>query len=185
MPRIPLFLWYGPATVGSLKWSRRAGLSAVIALVGVSAAAAAGPGSQSSIATLRGQSSVLAARTHHALLDLYALDAHLTDLIQPAVFAQQEAYRRLGLRERVLALPAVVAIVQPVKMNYEIHGNTAPHLHVHFFPRYVGDQFEGGPINPRAAKRPAYAPGVSAWMRAISSGAAPAGSHRPNQLIRL
>ena len=40
-----------------------------------------------------------------------ALDAHLTDLIQPAVFAQQEAYRRLGLRERVLALPAVVAIV--------------------------------------------------------------------------
>jgi len=51
------------------------------------------------------------------------------------------------------------AIVQPVKMNYEIHGNTAPHLHVHFFPRYVGDQFEGGPINPGAAKRPAYAPG--------------------------
>ncbi len=54
---------------------------------------------------------------------------------------------------------AVVAIVQPVKMNYEIHGNTAPHLHVHFFPRYVGDQFEGGPITPRTAKRPAYAPG--------------------------
>lgn len=54
---------------------------------------------------------------------------------------------------------AVAQIVQPVKMNYEIHGNTAPHLHVHFFPRHVGDQFEGGPINPRAAKRPAYAPG--------------------------
>src|SRR5690349_9452158 len=74
-PAIP---WYGAATVGSLKWSRRAGLSAVIAFVGVSAAAAAGPGSQSTIATLKGQSSVLAARTHHALLDLYALDAHLT-----------------------------------------------------------------------------------------------------------
>lgn len=40
-----------------------------------------------------------------------ALDAHLTELIQPAVFAQQDAYRRLGLRDRVLALPAVVAIV--------------------------------------------------------------------------
>src|SRR5688500_1757350 len=40
-----------------------------------------------------------------------AIDAHLTDLIQPAVFAQQDAYRRLGLRERVPALPAVVAIV--------------------------------------------------------------------------
>lgn len=77
-PRIPLFLWYGPATVGSLKWSRLAGLSAVIVLLGVSAAAAAGPGSQSRIATLKGQSSLLASRTHHALLDLYALDAHLT-----------------------------------------------------------------------------------------------------------
>ncbi|MDP8913916.1 MAG: HIT family protein, partial [Pseudomonadota bacterium] len=25
-----------------------------------------------------------------------------------------------------------------VKMNYEIHGNTIPHLHVHLFPRYRG-----------------------------------------------
>lgn len=40
-----------------------------------------------------------------------ALDAHLTELVQPAVFAQAEAYRRLGLRERVLALPAMVAVV--------------------------------------------------------------------------
>jgi hypothetical protein len=40
-----------------------------------------------------------------------ALDAHLADLIQPAIFAQDEAYRRLGLRHRVLALPAMVAIV--------------------------------------------------------------------------
>ena len=54
---------------------------------------------------------------------------------------------------------AVATITQPIKMNYEVHGNTAPHLHVHFFPRYPGDQFEGEPINPRTAKRPAYAPG--------------------------
>ena len=54
---------------------------------------------------------------------------------------------------------AVAEITQPIKMNYEIHGNTAPHLHVHFFPRYAGDQFEGEPINPRVAKRPAYVPG--------------------------
>lgn len=40
-----------------------------------------------------------------------ALDAHLATLIRPAVFAQDDAYRRLGLRERVLALPAMVAIV--------------------------------------------------------------------------
>ena len=54
---------------------------------------------------------------------------------------------------------AIAKIVQPVKMNYEVHGNTAPHLHVHFFPRHVGDQFEGAPINPKAAVRPAYPAG--------------------------
>ncbi len=54
---------------------------------------------------------------------------------------------------------AIARIMNPVKMNYEVHGNTAPHLHVHFFPRYRGDQFEGGPINPRVANRPAYAAG--------------------------
>ncbi|HJU75448.1 MAG TPA: HIT family protein [Gemmatimonadaceae bacterium] len=54
---------------------------------------------------------------------------------------------------------AIAALVQPIKMNYEIHGNTAPHLHMHFFPRYAGDQFEDAPINPRIAKRPAYASG--------------------------
>ncbi len=54
---------------------------------------------------------------------------------------------------------AIARIMNPVKMNYEVHGNTAPHLHVHVFPRYRGDQFEGRPIDPRIAKRPAYAPG--------------------------
>jgi diadenosine tetraphosphate (Ap4A) HIT family hydrolase len=36
-----------------------------------------------------------------------------------------------------------------VKINYEVHGNTIPHLHMHFFPRQVGDPFEDGPIEPR------------------------------------
>lgn len=46
-----------------------------------------------------------------------------------------------------------------VKMNYEIHGNTLPHLHVHFFPRYPGDSFEWRPIDPRSVTESAYAPG--------------------------
>jgi diadenosine tetraphosphate (Ap4A) HIT family hydrolase len=36
-----------------------------------------------------------------------------------------------------------------VKLNYEIHGNTIPHLHVHLIPRDKGDPFEEGPIDPR------------------------------------
>jgi diadenosine tetraphosphate (Ap4A) HIT family hydrolase len=33
------------------------------------------------------------------------------------------------------------------KINYEIHGNTVPHLHLHVFPRYPGDPFTGRPID--------------------------------------
>lgn len=40
-----------------------------------------------------------------------AIDAHLTELISPAAFAQGDEYRRRGLRERVLALPVMVAVV--------------------------------------------------------------------------
>ena len=36
------------------------------------------------------------------------------------------------------------------KMNYEIHGNTIPHLHLHLYPRFSGDPYEGAPIDPRA-----------------------------------
>ena len=41
---------------------------------------------------------------------------------------------------------AVNELFHPVKLNYEIHGNTIPHLHLHLFPRYVGDPYEGRPI---------------------------------------
>lgn len=54
---------------------------------------------------------------------------------------------------------AVASATGALKMNYEIHGNTLPHLHMHFFPRYRGDQFEGQPINPRFVVQPVYAPG--------------------------
>jgi len=46
-----------------------------------------------------------------------------------------------------------------VKLNYEIHGNTIPHLHVHLLPRYRGDPFEGGPIDPRLIQESPYGPG--------------------------
>jgi len=34
-----------------------------------------------------------------------------------------------------------------VKINYEIHGNTIPHLHLHLYPRTVDDPFPGRPID--------------------------------------
>ena len=61
---------------------------------------------------------------------------------------------------------AVASTVHPVKLNVELHGNTIPHLHVHLFPRYRGDPFEGRPIDPRAVKHAVYAPGELASLRA-------------------
>ena len=46
---------------------------------------------------------------------------------------------------------AVADVVRPVKTNYEIHGNTLPHLHLHLFPRHVDDPYVGGPVDPRKA----------------------------------
>jgi diadenosine tetraphosphate (Ap4A) HIT family hydrolase len=43
-----------------------------------------------------------------------------------------------------------------VKLNYEIHGNSIPHLHVHVYPRYRGDPFEDGPIDSRLNKASPY-----------------------------
>jgi diadenosine tetraphosphate (Ap4A) HIT family hydrolase len=33
------------------------------------------------------------------------------------------------------AVRALNSLFQPAKMNYEIHGNTIPHLHMHIYPR--------------------------------------------------
>lgn len=52
-------------------------------------------------------------------------------------------------RDVMTIAAAVNEFVQPVKMNYEIHGNTLPHVHVHLFPRQPDDPFVGGPIDPR------------------------------------
>src|SRR5215510_13513222 len=54
---------------------------------------------------------------------------------------------------------ALQAITGAVKLNYEIHGNTLPHLHVHLFPRYKGDPFENGPIDPRLIRESPYKEG--------------------------
>jgi diadenosine tetraphosphate (Ap4A) HIT family hydrolase len=62
------------------------------------------------------------------------------------------------LRDARRVSKALAAVTGAVKMNYEIHGNTLPHLHMHFYPRYRGDQFEGQPINPKLVVQPVYAP---------------------------
>lgn len=50
-------------------------------------------------------------------------------------------------RETMCVAKALSTRLRPRKMNYEIHGNTIRHLHVHLFPRYDNDPFEGQPID--------------------------------------
>lgn len=49
----------------------------------------------------------------------------------------------------LFAAERVARILEPIKPNYEIHGNTLPHLHVQVFPCFRGDRFIGGAIDPR------------------------------------
>lgn len=42
---------------------------------------------------------------------------------------------------------AIKATLRSPKINYEIHGNTVPHLHLHLYPRFDGDPFTGRPID--------------------------------------
>jgi len=55
--------------------------------------------------------------------------------------------RALFWEDAMVAAKALADLFHPVKMNYEIHGNTVPHLHLHLFPRFRGDPYEGGPID--------------------------------------
>ena len=66
-------------------------------------------------------------------------------------FELHGAARAAFWEETLRAAEAVNRLFRPIKINYEIHGNTIPHLHVHIFPRYAGDPFEGRPIDPREA----------------------------------
>lgn len=90
------------------------------------------------------------------VLRRHAIELH--DLTDEEASAYMRDIRRLSR--------AIAAVTNAVKLNYELHGNTMPHLHMHLFPRYVGDPFEGGPINPRAVVGPVYAPGEFEALRA-------------------
>jgi diadenosine tetraphosphate (Ap4A) HIT family hydrolase len=70
-----------------------------------------------------------------------------THVVEPFELAREE--RALFWEDVLFAAERLAQLVRPAKINYEIHGNTIPHLHAHVFARFDGDRFTGGPIDPR------------------------------------
>lgn len=63
------------------------------------------------------------------------------------------------MHEAQICARALKVVTGAVKINYEIHGNTIPHLHMHLFPRYRDDPFPGAPIDFRQVTPPVYGEG--------------------------
>ncbi|HKT43571.1 MAG TPA: HIT family protein [Gaiellaceae bacterium] len=57
-------------------------------------------------------------------------------------------------RECMRVAHAVAELLQPAKMNYEIHGNTLPHLHMHLYPRNIARSREELSRLPAVVGRP-------------------------------
>jgi len=57
------------------------------------------------------------------------------------------------------AARALKEVTGAFKINYEIHGNTAPHLHLHLLPRYMDDPFAGKGIDFSRVDPPVYEEG--------------------------
>lgn len=58
-------------------------------------------------------------------------------VVEPTELEPHES--ALFWRELLLAGAAVERVFEPVKMNYDILGNSVPHLHAHLVPRYADD----------------------------------------------
>jgi diadenosine tetraphosphate (Ap4A) HIT family hydrolase len=57
----------------------------------------------------------------------------------------------LFFAEAMSAARRIAAFSKAVKMNYGIHGNVIPHLHMHLWPRFPDDPYDVGGIPAHVA----------------------------------
>jgi diadenosine tetraphosphate (Ap4A) HIT family hydrolase len=72
----------------------------------------------------------------------YACLVSKRHVVEPFELPSEE--RATFWEETMTVARALASLYEPVKMNYEIHGNVVPHLHVHLYPRYEGDPYGTG-----------------------------------------
>lgn len=99
---------------------------------------------------------------------------HLTAKRHVVELFELDEEELLGLMKEVQACArALKEVTGAVKINYEIHGNSLPHLHVHLYPRYRDDPFPGQAIDYHQQKRwytdQAFEAFVDAMRRAIGA----------------
>ncbi|PKM63201.1 MAG: hypothetical protein CVU97_01320 [Firmicutes bacterium HGW-Firmicutes-21] len=51
---------------------------------------------------------------------------------------------------------ALHKVTGAIKINYELHANSGPHIHCHLFPRYLDDDFPSAPIDYRITEPSPY-----------------------------
>jgi diadenosine tetraphosphate (Ap4A) HIT family hydrolase len=91
-------------------------------------------------------------------------------VVEPFELPQPE--RIAFWQEAMLVARTVNELYRPTKMNYEIHGNTVPHLHLHLYPRFADDPFVGRPIDARLARFSRSPEQFSALRRAFERATA-------------
>jgi len=85
---------------------------------------------------------------------------HVTSKIHAIELFELNDEQLLGvMREVNLYAKCLKRVTNAVKINIEIHGNTLPHLHVHLYPRWIGDPFPNRCIDYRQKSGRIYAPG--------------------------
>jgi RimJ/RimL family protein N-acetyltransferase len=71
---------------------------------------------------------------HDALLPGYTCVVSKRHVVEPYELPDDE---RAAFWDEVLTVARTLCdVLDPVKLNYEIHGNTVPHLHLHLYPRF-------------------------------------------------
>ena len=65
-------------------------------------------------------------------------------VVEPTELTDAEAAAYGGEVLRVAR--AIQAVMRPVKLNYDVLGNSVPHLHTHLVPRYADDPRPGWPF---------------------------------------
>lgn len=67
-------------------------------------------------------------------------------VVEPYDLPQGE--RAAFWEEAMIAARVLAELFEPSKMNYEIHGNLIPHLHLHLYPRFADDPYDTGALRP-------------------------------------